>query len=142
MITELKDLLNAGELLEGFPSPSDDYIEISADLVARIFREFNQLKDEVDILTGMLGQPCVPVTTITEATTVDKETKMEDIVTELYKDTDIISIVDSINKADCDVLSELADLVKDQGASPHLIGDKFLQIMQEHYEWEAADELF
>ena len=70
-----------------------------------------------------------------------KQAKIDEIVTELYKDTDLLDIIDSINGAEVELLGELADLIKDQSTSSDEIGNKLLEIIQQQYEREAEDEV-
>ena len=60
MITELRDLLEVGELSDDFETRTGRSSifthTISAGLAARIFREFAQLRDTNDMLTELLSQ--------------------------------------------------------------------------------------
>jgi len=60
MLNELVDLLKVGEAANDFEgrmgSPSIYTYTISSELAARLFREFSQLGDEVDLLTELLSQ--------------------------------------------------------------------------------------
>jgi len=57
MITDLHDLLKKGELVNNYPSHvTPDRYMISAELIGRLFTEFAQLADEVDILQELLSR--------------------------------------------------------------------------------------
>mgnify|MGYP000459742095 CR=1 FL=1 len=161
-IKDLPDLLAYGELKEMYGT-TDGSVSISNGLAARVFTEFSQLRDEVDLLHTFLGsgQSC-PLLSSFEAlfpqykgeqpmsdeqryqeqpyTEQDViQAKVAESVTKQWENLDNNGIVESIMYADEDKLSTLVDLMRDLESDGSRIADTLGHIINDHFVSNAEE---
>ena len=58
LLSDLKDTMDMGRFYEIWGAEDGKVALLTPQAAAALYREFTQLKDEVDILQGMLVGPC------------------------------------------------------------------------------------
>ena len=156
-IEELKDLMCVGRMNEHWGIIDGGDYTITPELTARIFREFTQLRDEVDMLTELLSQPCGSTegrytTTITKEAPMDtdqrwleqpyadqdaRQAKIDEFVTESWGTVDSIDIREAMTYQD---MEHLEVFVREGNALA--VGETLLSLIDSQFVEAAEDELF
>ena len=153
LLSDLKDTMDMGRLYETWGAEDGEVVLLTPQAAATIYREFTQLKDEVDILQGMLVGPCGVTTTITKTkeNTMDdqryfeepyaeqdaRQSIIDESVTKMWENLDIYEVMDAVSSGDLD---KLTSLLRDQEATDksivaelqNIINDFFIEVA----EWE------